>query len=179
VARGPIANRGAAMKIQNSRHARASHESNPLAPRSEGRDRAEVNDRSSSVTRVVHELEVSLRADDGDATPSAMIAHVVLFKLRPDLSAADADLLTAALDRALRDIPSVRRAVVGERVRIGAAYEQLPQPDLPYAAIIEFDDREGLHEYLTHAAHEEVARRFWASIQETMVFDFEMEQQRR
>ena len=118
----------------------------------------------------------SLRAGVVDDLSPCMIAHVVLFKPRPDLSAADTGLLMAALDRALREIPSVRRAIVGPRSQLGATYEQLPQPDFSYAAIVEFDDRKGLQDYLAHPAHDELGRRFWAALEATMIFDFEMEQ---
>ena len=104
-----------------------------------------------------------------------MIAHVVLFRPRPDLTAVDAELLIKAFDRALTAIPSVRRARVGHRLRIGAQYEELPQPDFPFAAVLEFESREGLLAYLDHPAHGEVGQRFWASLEATLVFDFEME----
>ena len=52
-----------------------------------------------------------------------MIAHVVLYQPRPDLTAADRARLNDALTAALRAIPSIRRARVGSRVRHGAAYE--------------------------------------------------------
>jgi hypothetical protein len=104
-----------------------------------------------------------------------MLAHVVLFKPKADLPAADARLLVDALDRAIREIPSVRRARVGARNTFGVQYEQLPQPDFPYIAVIEFDDRAGLEAYLGHPAHVELARRFWASLEATLVYDFEME----
>ena len=104
-----------------------------------------------------------------------MVAHVVLFRPRRDLPAADAALMIEAFDRALRGIPSIRRARVGRRVSIGAQYEQLPQPDLPFAAVLEFDDTDGLAAYLGHPAHAELGQRFFASSEATLVFDFEME----
>lgn len=104
-----------------------------------------------------------------------MIAHVVLFRPRPDLDASEGQLLIEAFDRALRSIPTIRRVRVGRRTRIGAQYEQLSQPDLTYAAVIEFDDVAALQAYLEHPAHAEVGRRFFSSAEQTLVFDFEME----
>lgn len=104
-----------------------------------------------------------------------MIAHVVLFRPRPDLDASEATRLIEAFDRALRVIPSIRRARVGHRARIGAGYEQLPQPDFPYIAVLEFADVAGLQAYLQHPDHAEVGQRFFASSEATLVFDFEME----
>lgn len=104
-----------------------------------------------------------------------MLSHVVLFRPKPDLSADDAQRFVAALERTLSGVPSVRRATVGRRARIGAQYEQLPQPDFPFIAVIEFDDRAGLAAYLGHPAHDELSQRFWSSLEATLIYDFEME----
>jgi hypothetical protein len=99
----------------------------------------------------------------------------VLFRPRPDLSMEDRRALIAALATALEEIPSIRRASVGRRVRIDRPYEQLTRIDLPYAAILEFDDVGGLRAYLDHPAHENIANRFFAALAETLIYDFEME----
>ena len=104
-----------------------------------------------------------------------MVAHIVLFRPRGDLPPADATALLDAFARAVRDIPSVRSARVGRRFPVGAQYEQLPQPDFPYMAIIGLDDHAALQAYLGHAAHDDVARRFWAALEATQVFDYDME----
>ena len=59
-------------------------------------------------------------------------------------------------------------------VGAGAAYEQMPQPDLSYLAIVEFDDVAGLRAYLEHPAHAEIGRRFWEASAEQLVYDFEI-----
>jgi hypothetical protein len=87
----------------------------------------------------------------------------------------DRRALIAALATALEEIPSIRRASVGRRVRIDRPYEQLTRIDLPYAAILEFDDVGGLRAYLDHPAHEDIANRFFAALAETLIYDFEME----
>jgi hypothetical protein len=46
--------------------------------------------------------------------------------------------------------------------------------DYSFAAILEFDDRNGLQTYLDHPAHEELAQRFYASVTEALTYDFEM-----
>ena len=73
------------------------------------------------------------------------------------LSQALADALTVAI----RDIPSVRRARIGRRVTHGRPYEQLMDVDYEYAAVLEFDDVDGLQAYLAHPAHEALAARFF------------------
>jgi hypothetical protein len=75
---------------------------------------------------------------------------------------------------ALRDIPVIRRARVGQRVRIGRSYESLTRLDFPYAAVLEFDDADALRSYLDHPAHEAMATRLFAAIADTLIYDFEM-----
>jgi hypothetical protein len=104
-----------------------------------------------------------------------MIAHVVLFRLSPNVPLSERRALIDAYAIALRDIPSLRRARIGRRVRIGRSYEAMMRTDLPYAAIFEFDDVAGVRAYLDHAAHEAISMRFFAAIAETLILDFEME----
>jgi stress responsive alpha/beta barrel protein len=103
-----------------------------------------------------------------------MIVHVVLFRLKPNLPGDARDALAAALARATREIPSIRHARVGSRVTIGRAYEQLMTTDYSFAAMLEFDDRDGLQAYLDHGAHEQLAQRFYASVDQALTYDFEM-----
>ena len=104
-----------------------------------------------------------------------MIAHVVLFRPRPDLSMDDRRALIESFTTALRQIPSISRARVGRRILIGRSYEQLTRTDLPYAAILEFDHVDALKAYLDHPAHEEISTRFFAALADTLIYDFEME----
>jgi hypothetical protein len=103
-----------------------------------------------------------------------MITHLVLFRPRPDLGAADSRAFAAALEHAFREIPTVRGVRVGTRVTHGAMYERAPQPDLTYAATLEFDDLAGLQTYLQHPAHEELGARLGSSVEMALVYDFEM-----
>ena len=103
-----------------------------------------------------------------------MIAHVVLFRLRTDLSADDRRALVDAWSTALGNIPEIRRARVGRRVRIGRSYESLTRIDFPYAAVLEFNDAQALRAYLDHPAHEAMATRLFAAIEDTLIYDFEV-----
>lgn len=103
-----------------------------------------------------------------------MIAHVVLFSPRPDLTADARQDLAAAFETALRNIPSIRRAHVGRRVTHGRPYEQLMAVDYEYAAVLEFDSLDDLKAYLNHPAHEQLATRFFAAFKEALMYDFEM-----
>jgi hypothetical protein len=104
-----------------------------------------------------------------------MIAHVVLFRPRRDLSPADRETLVSSFSAALRTIPSIRRARVGRRITHGRpGYEQLMRADFPYTAIIEFDDAAGLAAYLAHPAHEQLGEQFFAMFEEALMYDFDV-----
>ncbi len=103
-----------------------------------------------------------------------MLAHVVLFTPRVDLSPSERAAVFSAFERAITEIPSVRRVRVGRRVTFGAGYELGAAPDAPaLLAVIEFDDLAGLQSYLQHPAHEELGRRFTESTAAGFVYDFE------
>jgi hypothetical protein len=101
-----------------------------------------------------------------------VIAHVVLFQPRADLSAADRAAFAASFERALTSIPQVRRARVGERVTLGRQYDQQNARAFSHVAIIEFDSETDLRVYLDHAAHRELGERFYRSAEAALVFDF-------
>jgi hypothetical protein len=103
-----------------------------------------------------------------------LIAHIVLFRLRPEVSLEERRALLDAWATALNDIPVIRRARVGRRVQIGRSYESLTRLDFPYAAVLEFDNTEALRAYLDHPAHEAVATRLFAAIADTLIYDFEV-----
>ena len=104
-----------------------------------------------------------------------MIAHVVLFQPRPDLSAHQRTDVLDALMAAARQVPSVRSCRVGKRVKHGlAGYEQL-MPSFDFAAVLEFDDIDGLRAYLLHPAHEAIGRHFTTAAAAALALDYEME----
>ena len=104
-----------------------------------------------------------------------MIRHVVLFRPRAGLSADERSGLAAALRSAIKAIPSVRQARVGRRITHGRPYEQQMQVDYEYAAMLDFDDLNGLKLYLEHPAHEALATRFFRVLDESLIYDFEFE----
>lgn len=104
-----------------------------------------------------------------------MIAHIVLFTPRPDLSAAERGAFLEALSGAAAGIPAIRRFRVGRRVRHGLpGYEQAMRDDYEFAAVAEFDDVEGLKAYLTHPAHDALGRHFAASSSRALAYDYAM-----
>ena len=103
-----------------------------------------------------------------------MIAHVVLLEPRPDLTKEDRHGLVGAFERAVREIPTVRRATVGARVVHGAGYERQMPPTGAFLVVIEFDDLEGLQAYLRHPAHQDLGARFGQTLTSAFVYDFDV-----
>ncbi len=104
-----------------------------------------------------------------------MIAHVILFSPRPELTAEDRRQLLASLTAAAAEIPAIRRFRVGRRVRHGRpGYEQMMREDYEFAAVIEFDDRDGLTAYLAHPSHESLGRHFTESAARALAYDYAM-----
>jgi hypothetical protein len=102
-----------------------------------------------------------------------MIAHVVLFSPKPDLPEAERRGLIKALVAAADDIPSVKRFRVGKRVKHRMpGYEQLMRDDYEFAAIIEFEDIEGLKMYLAHPSHAVIGQHFTSSASKALAYDY-------
>src|SRR5262245_8015357 len=105
-----------------------------------------------------------------------MIAHVILFKPRPELTDAERQAVIDGLRAAANGIPSVRRLRVGKRVRHGLpGYEQVMREDFEYSVIVEFDDLDGLKAYLAHPQHAAIGRHFVQSSAAALAYDYELE----
>jgi hypothetical protein len=102
-----------------------------------------------------------------------VIAHIVLFRPRADVTSSDVEGLIAAIERAHRESRSVRRFRVGKRTLRSAPYAAGIE-EFPYAALVEFDDLRGLEAYLAHPAHADLGRRFWATSEAATAYDFEL-----
>ena len=104
-----------------------------------------------------------------------MIVHIILFEPRADLSADATQQVLEDLKQAAAAIPSVRRCRVGRRILHGMpGYEQTMREAYTFAAILEFDDREGLLTYLAHPAHNAAGRHFTSSAQRALAYDYEV-----
>lgn len=103
-----------------------------------------------------------------------MIAHVVLYEMRPDLGLEERERLQRAVLGAFRSIPSVRRWTVGRRITFGFSYESDMAPAFGWVAVVEFDDPAGLRTYLEHPLHAELSSLFWSCSSRTLVFDYEL-----
>ena len=104
-----------------------------------------------------------------------MIAHVILFRPRPDLTDDQRRAVLEAFTTAVTGAPTVRRVRMGRRIRHGRpGYEQLMREDFEYAAVLEFDDVTGLTAYLDHPAHAAAGAHFTSSGATALAYDYEM-----
>jgi hypothetical protein len=101
-----------------------------------------------------------------------VVAHVVLYQPRPDLSPEERDELERALHAAVREIPSIRRVIIGERIHLGTAYESLMRTDYTYLATFEFDDEAGLRAYLEHPAPQQLGALFYTCSTAALAYDY-------
>jgi hypothetical protein len=104
-----------------------------------------------------------------------VVFHIVLFRPKPNISEPDRAAMFSALSAAATGIPSVRRFHVGTRITHGRPYEHLMEQSYPFAAVIEFDDLDGLQAYLNHAQHEKLGALFYQLLDAGLVYDYEME----
>lgn len=102
-----------------------------------------------------------------------MIVHAVLFRPKAELSSADRRDLVDAFSTAIKEIPSIKRARIGRRTLLGRSYEQLMRDDYTHAAFLEFDDVAGLRAYLDHSAHQALGARFFACLEQALIYDFD------
>lgn len=101
-----------------------------------------------------------------------MVAHVVLLRLRPSLTADERDSFLDAMRVTFTGIPEIRRVRIGRRLLIGRGYETQMTEHFEYSAIIEFDSEADLRTYLDHPAHADLGTRFFESSEATLVYDF-------
>jgi hypothetical protein len=102
-----------------------------------------------------------------------MVLHVVLFRPKAALAGADRASLVAAIERAHREIPAIRRFLVGTRTLREVSYAAV-MPDYPFVALVEVDDTRALEQYLAHPAHAELGRLFWQTSDSALAYDFEV-----
>ena len=103
-----------------------------------------------------------------------MIVHLVLFSPRPDLAETEREDVRNTLQRALNEIPSVRSYKVGQRVRLGAAYDRAAAIDFEFFVTIEVDDERSLSDYLSHPAHQKLGQLFYETSAHALASDFRL-----
>jgi hypothetical protein len=102
-------------------------------------------------------------------------AHIVLFQPKATTSAGDRAAFARQFERACREIPNVRRAIVGKAASVDAGYARsFGDGQFDFAAVLEFDDRDGLVAYLTHPLHKELGRLFWVVCERTAIVEVDL-----
>ena len=147
--------------------------------RSRNRDRIAANDDrrvARSPIGPAHVGSKRRRSGPENADGSCVITHVVLLRPRADLSADERTGIVDAFRTAVRTIPSIRRVRLGKRVKHGRQYEQSMGVGYEFAALLDFDDVEGLQAYLEHPAHAALATRFFQVLDEALMYDFELDE---
>jgi hypothetical protein len=99
---------------------------------------------------------------------------VILFRPKSSLTMAERDGFFDAMRAAHRDIPQIRRFVVGKRILSGGAYEAFAR-DFPFFALLEFNSAADLATYLTHPAHTQLGERFYLTSDAAEAYDYALE----
>lgn len=103
-----------------------------------------------------------------------MISHMVLFRPKANLSAAERQALVNALQHAVDGIPSIKRARFGRRVLLDRpGYETEMAEHYEYSAIIDFESEKDLRAYLDHPAHAHLGKLLFISAEAVLAYDFE------
>lgn len=103
-----------------------------------------------------------------------MLAHVVLFRPKADLTDDQRQAFVTALEHALSNIPLIKTARVGRRITMGRQYDAMNAQPFPFAAILEFESEADLRAYLEHPAHEMLGAQFYITSEAALVFDYEL-----
>ena len=101
-----------------------------------------------------------------------MIAHIVLFEPKQDISSEQRRVFLEALRQTVSAVPQEKRARIGKIASMG----QMPESGdghltYSYAAVLEFADKADLDSYLGHAAHDLFRLQFWELCQATLIVD--------
>jgi hypothetical protein len=104
-----------------------------------------------------------------------MISHLVLFKPHEALGPAQKAGVIEHLTTAVAQCPTVRACRVGRRVQHGLpGYEQHMPIDYQFALILDFDDVEGLKEYLRSPAHQGIGGLFTSAASASLAYDYDL-----
>jgi hypothetical protein len=103
-----------------------------------------------------------------------MIAHIVFFTPKGDVSDADRRSFALCLQATFRTVDAISRAFLGRALDIDPGYARhFGDKTYEFAAVLEFTDREALVKYLTHPAHDELGRLFWLYCEATIILEVE------
>lgn len=96
-----------------------------------------------------------------------MICHIVLVRLKPEISPVDTDAFIEEAKKTLGPIPGVRNLRVGKGLGVKADVSH------PVALVMEFDDDEALDAYQIHPEHQRFVHDIVGPIQDDkQVYDY-------
>ena len=102
-----------------------------------------------------------------------MISHVVFFRPRATLTAAERTALIESLKAAVTGIAEISKTTIGKRVLLNRpGYETQMAEHYEYSAILEFDSEADLRRYLDHPAHNELGRLLFTTAEAVLAYDF-------
>ncbi len=103
-----------------------------------------------------------------------MIAHIVLYTPKPELTAAQLAAFAREIEDSIRQIPGVRRALAGPAIDVVPSYSRPMSAEYAFAAMLEFDDVGALTRYLEHPLHRQLGKLFWEFCASAVVVEAEM-----
>jgi hypothetical protein len=104
-----------------------------------------------------------------------VIQHIVLFTPKAALSGDERLAFATSTLATLRRSDTICRFTVGRRIEVDAGYDRSPgDKSYDYAAVLEFNDRNGLIQYLNSPDHAELGRLFWLACESTVVVEVEV-----
>jgi hypothetical protein len=103
-----------------------------------------------------------------------MIAHIVLFEPKADLSQPQKLAFAQSVIETCRSIETVKRISLGRRVDVDPGYARsLGDSTYKYAAVLEFESADGLVSYLNDPKHEVLGRLFWQYCERALISEVE------
>jgi len=102
--------------------------------------------------------------------PEGAFAHTVIFWLKKEAPAGEADALIADAHTLLAKIPSVRGLRAGKPANPGTP--QYAVKDYQVGLLVLFDDQAGLEAYLKHPLHDQYVQKHGDHLEKVVVYDF-------
>lgn len=103
-----------------------------------------------------------------------MIAHIVLFTPKAELTEAERRSFAKSVAATLRQITSIQRATVGRHIDVDPGYKRtFGDKTYQFAAVLEFSDRAALVDYLRNPLHEDLGRLFWETCAASVICEVE------
>jgi hypothetical protein len=103
-----------------------------------------------------------------------VVAHIVFFQPNEDTTSDDKRSFARIMGKVSAEVTSIRRAYVGKAIDINPGYARsFGDTTYSHAAVLEFEDRAGLLEYLQHPTHAELGELFWRWCGATAIIEVE------